>query len=131
MQWTDNWKVPNITLGAPVVTTIRSHVDNPKEAFGKGTFDCHMMISEVKRCTQNMACIKAMLTGVVAEEMGQGVPKGRLRSILLPLRGCGGFDCCRITRDRDRQEDEPARDDQLYTQPRYESWYCNQAKDGR
>ncbi len=40
-------QVPNITLGHPVVTTIRPHVDRPKEAFGKGTFDCHMMVSEV------------------------------------------------------------------------------------
>jgi len=45
----DGHFVPNITLGAPVVTTIRSHVDKPKEAFGKGTFDCHMMISEPHR----------------------------------------------------------------------------------
>lgn len=40
-------QVPNITFGHPVVTMIRPHVDRPKEAFGKGTFDCHMMVSEV------------------------------------------------------------------------------------
>lgn len=43
----DGHFVPNITFGAPVVTKIRSHVERPKEALGKGTFDCHMMISEV------------------------------------------------------------------------------------
>jgi ribulose-phosphate 3-epimerase len=45
----DGHFVPNITFGAPVVTKIRSHVDRPKEAYGKGTFDCHMMISEVRQ----------------------------------------------------------------------------------
>lgn len=40
-------QVPNITLGHPIVTTIRSHVERPTEANGKGTFDCHMMVSEV------------------------------------------------------------------------------------
>ena len=44
----DGHFVPNITFGAPVVTKIRSHVDRPKQAFAKGTFDCHMMISEVR-----------------------------------------------------------------------------------
>lgn len=42
----DGHFVPNITFGAPVVTKIRSHVDRPTEAHGKGTFDCHMMIME-------------------------------------------------------------------------------------
>ncbi len=43
----DGHFVPNITFGAPVVTKIRSHVERPKTARGKGTFDCHMMIAEV------------------------------------------------------------------------------------
>jgi len=43
----DGHFVPNITFGAPVVTKIRSHVARPTEKHGKGTFDCHMMISEV------------------------------------------------------------------------------------
>ena len=43
----DGHFVPNMTFGAPVVTKIRSHVDRPSQPFGKGTFDCHMMISEV------------------------------------------------------------------------------------
>ena len=42
----DGHFVPNITFGAPVVTMIRSHVDKPKAPFGRGTFDCHMMIAE-------------------------------------------------------------------------------------
>jgi ribulose-phosphate 3-epimerase len=44
----DGHFVPNITFGAPVVTKIRSHVDKPTAKHGKGTFDCHMMISEVQ-----------------------------------------------------------------------------------
>ena len=43
----DGHFVPNITFGAPVVTKIRRHVDAPTAAYGKGTFDCHMMIAEV------------------------------------------------------------------------------------
>jgi len=43
----DGHFVPNMTFGAPVVTMIRPHVNRPKEALGKGTFDCHMMIAEV------------------------------------------------------------------------------------
>jgi hypothetical protein len=44
----DGHFVPNITFGAPVVTKIRPHVERPAEAYGKGTFDCHMMIAEVR-----------------------------------------------------------------------------------
>ena len=46
----DGHFVPNMTFGAPVVTKIRPHVDRPKVPKGKGTFDCHMMISEVRDC---------------------------------------------------------------------------------
>jgi len=42
----DGHFVPNITFGAPVVTKIRERVKRPSAALGKGTFDCHMMISE-------------------------------------------------------------------------------------
>ncbi|KAF1999395.1 Ribulose-phosphate 3-epimerase [Amniculicola lignicola CBS 123094] len=45
----DGHFVPNMTFGAPVVTKIRPHVDRPSGAYGKGTFDCHMMIAEPKR----------------------------------------------------------------------------------
>ena len=44
----DGHFVPNLTFGAPVVTKIRSHVERPKTVKGKGTFDCHMMIAEVR-----------------------------------------------------------------------------------
>jgi len=43
----DGHFVPNITFGPPVVVKIRSHVDQPTQPHGKGTFDCHMMIAEV------------------------------------------------------------------------------------
>ena len=52
----DGHFVPNITFGAPVVSKIRTHVQRPKvggvnsEKGGRGTFDCHMMISEVIYC---------------------------------------------------------------------------------
>ncbi|RQM04943.1 hypothetical protein DH86_00004283 [Scytalidium sp. 3C] len=45
----DGHFVPNITFGAPVVTKIRSHVEKPTQAHGKGTFDCHMMIAHPKK----------------------------------------------------------------------------------
>ncbi|KAF2203543.1 Ribulose-phosphate 3-epimerase [Delitschia confertaspora ATCC 74209] len=45
----DGHFVPNMTFGAPVVTKIRPHVERPASAYGKGTFDCHMMIAEPKR----------------------------------------------------------------------------------
>ena len=71
-----------MTFGAPVVTMIRPHVDKPKDAFGKGTFDCHMMIGEV-RCMLPVTWRagwsgRRTLTGAVAEEMGQRVPEGRM-----------------------------------------------------
>jgi Ribulose-phosphate 3 epimerase family len=44
----DGHFVPNLTFGAPVVTHIRKHVDRPKTKGGRGTFDLHMMISEVR-----------------------------------------------------------------------------------
>ena len=40
--------MPNITFGPPVVAKIRRHVDQPTESYGTGTFDCHMMIAEVR-----------------------------------------------------------------------------------
>ena len=43
----DGHFVPNMTFGAPVVTKVRSYVERPTSSFGKGTFDCHMMIAEV------------------------------------------------------------------------------------
>ena len=44
----DGHFVPNITFGAPVVTKIRTHVARPTEPYGTGTFDCHLMIAEVR-----------------------------------------------------------------------------------
>ena len=45
----DGHFVPNLTFGAPVVSKIRPYVRRPASAYGKGTFDCHMMISEPKK----------------------------------------------------------------------------------
>ncbi|KAK1758243.1 Oxoglutarate and iron-dependent oxygenase degradation C-term-domain-containing protein [Echria macrotheca] len=49
----DGHFVPNLTFGPPVVGMIRSHVDKPTENYGKGTFDCHMMIAEPKKWVKN------------------------------------------------------------------------------
>src|SRR2546423_15314205 len=43
----DGHFVPNMTFGAPVVTKIRPYVPRPSQPRGRGTFDCHLMISEV------------------------------------------------------------------------------------
>ena len=44
----DGHFVPNMTIGCPVVSQIRGCVDRPSEPSGRGTFDCHMMIMEVR-----------------------------------------------------------------------------------
>lgn len=48
----DGHFVPNMTFGAPIVTKIRPHVERPACAYGRGTFDCHMMIAEVNNLFQ-------------------------------------------------------------------------------
>lgn len=45
----DGHFVPNMTFGPPVVAKIRERIEPPQEGMGKGTFDCHMMISEVRK----------------------------------------------------------------------------------
>src|ERR1700712_910424 len=42
----DGHFVPNITIGAPVVTCIRGAIDRSAD-WSKGVFDCHMMVAEV------------------------------------------------------------------------------------
>ncbi|CAF9921413.1 MAG: RIBULOSE-phosphate 3-epimerase [Heterodermia speciosa] len=51
----DGHFVPNMTFGAPVVSKLRPHVQRPKTALGKGTFDCHMMIAEPKKWVTEFA----------------------------------------------------------------------------
>jgi ribulose-phosphate 3-epimerase len=51
----DGHFVPNMTFGAPVVSKIRPHVHRPSAPKGKGTFDCHMMVSEPMRWVGNFA----------------------------------------------------------------------------
>ena len=57
----DGHFVPNMTFGAPVVTKIRSHVERPRVADGKGTFDCHMMIAEVGFVYAEPTCLCSSL----------------------------------------------------------------------
>ncbi|PKY07127.1 D-ribulose-5-phosphate 3-epimerase [Aspergillus campestris IBT 28561] len=45
----DGHFVPNMTMGAPVVSKIRTHVERPAQPSGRGTFDCHMMIAEPQK----------------------------------------------------------------------------------
>ena len=59
----DGHFVPNMTFGAPVVTKIRSHVERPKTSYGKGTFDCHMMIAEVRFMEPASRCYEANTPG--------------------------------------------------------------------
>jgi len=41
----DGHFVPNITIGAPVVTCLRPTIE--KTSDGRGFFDCHMMVAKV------------------------------------------------------------------------------------
>ncbi|GKT63630.1 LOW QUALITY PROTEIN: ribulose-phosphate 3 epimerase [Colletotrichum tofieldiae] len=50
----DGHFVPNISWGPGVVAKIRGHVEKPIETWGKGTFDCHMMVSEPKKWVKGM-----------------------------------------------------------------------------
>lgn len=45
----DGHFVPNLTMGPPIVAKIRERIPSPEDVMskGSGTFDCHMMISEV------------------------------------------------------------------------------------
>ncbi|KAK1766660.1 ribulose-phosphate 3-epimerase [Phialemonium atrogriseum] len=45
----DSHFVPNLKFGPPVVAKLRKHVNQPGQKYGKGTFDCHMMIAEPKK----------------------------------------------------------------------------------
>lgn len=81
----DGHFVPNITFGPPVVASIRGHVDQPTEAHGRGTFDCHMMIAEVGIVLRNANTQRVAYTGIPAQEMGQGVQESWLQPLLLPL----------------------------------------------
>ncbi|EPS41352.1 hypothetical protein H072_4776 [Dactylellina haptotyla CBS 200.50] len=49
----DGHFVPNITIGAPVVTCIRPAIE--KTADGKGTFDCHMMVAKPEEWISDFA----------------------------------------------------------------------------
>ncbi|RPB13341.1 Ribulose-phosphate 3-epimerase [Morchella conica CCBAS932] len=44
----DGHFVPNITIGAPVVTCIRGSVERSAD-WSKGVFDCHMMVAEPQK----------------------------------------------------------------------------------
>jgi len=50
----DGHFVPNITIGAPVVTCIRGSVKR-NEDWSKGVFDCHMMVAEPQKWLDDFA----------------------------------------------------------------------------
>ncbi|KAF3924768.1 hypothetical protein ABW21_db0200062 [Orbilia brochopaga] len=49
----DGHFVPNLTIGAPVVTCIRPSIE--KHADGTGTFDCHMMVAKPEQWVEDLA----------------------------------------------------------------------------
>lgn len=106
----DGHFVPNMTFGAPVVTKIRSRVERPKVADGKGTFDCHMMIAEVgledaeHPLSLLVRDINDLLLGT-AHEMGERLSGGWMRPILFPLRSRYQFHSRRESRGPLRAED--------------------------
>jgi len=53
----DGHFVPNITIGAPVVTCIRPSIEKGKNGDGKetGIFDCHMMVAKPEQWIQDFA----------------------------------------------------------------------------
>ena len=111
----DGHFVPNLTFGPPVVAQLRPHVDRPTNVNGRGTFDCHMMIAEVCRSPSFRRSSDSLHD--VAEEVGPGISEGRVRSLLLPLRGCHRFDrggdSCRPL----GSQDQPKRTHQIHTRP--------------
>lgn len=76
----DGHFVPNMTIGCPVVSQIRGCVDRPLEPCARGTFDCHMMIMEVRRNTLRALGTYRIPANLrpIASQMGQRVQKGRL-----------------------------------------------------
>ena len=75
----DGHFVPNMTFGAPVVTKIRPHVGRPTTAHGKGTFDCHMMVKEVRHHTMSMEqeCIVGWADRVNSQRDGFEISRTR------------------------------------------------------
>lgn len=105
----DGHFVPNMTFGAPVVTHIRSHVAKPETPFGKGTFDCHLMIAEVNpfdpfpvpaplvlsrfKRSAFLGPESFLLTvSFTAASLGRRVQGRGLRHLLLPLRSSDRVD---------------------------------------
>ena len=85
------------------MTKIRSHVPPPSQPMGKGTFDCHIMISEVRPPLRSPAAdllarlLESQgetLTFAIAQAVRQGAEEGRSGSLLFPLRGRRRFDRC-------------------------------------
>ena len=66
----------------------------------------------------------------IAEEMGQGVPEGRVRPLLLPLRG-RLLERRRDSRGQDRREDEPQGSYPVYPRLRPTSRHRTKAHDWR
>lgn len=82
----DGHFVPNITIGAPVVTCIRGAVERNAD-WSKGVFDCHMMVAEVCSPYLGGEDIAIMLTVcATASEMGLRLQRSRVRPLLLPPR---------------------------------------------
>ena len=94
----DGHFVPNITFGAPVVTKIRPHVEKPAEAYGKGTFDCHMMIAEPKKWVKefkNAGCdlycfhYEAAFSSAAESPEGKSDQKTNPKELIRYIHDCG------------------------------------------
>jgi len=95
----DGHFVPNLTFGAPVVTKVRSHVEKPAKLYGKGTFDCHMMVAEPKKWVKefqkagcNLYCFhyEAAISSTAAESPeAQSDKKTNPTELIRYIHDCG------------------------------------------
>ncbi|KAK7941126.1 Ribulose-phosphate 3-epimerase [Apiospora aurea] len=94
----DGHFVPNITFGAPVVAKVRKHVEPPSGKYGRGTFDCHMMIAEPKKWVKefkNAGCdlycfhYEAAFSSAAETPEGKSDQKTNPKGLIRYIHDCG------------------------------------------
>ncbi|KAK8056120.1 ribulose-phosphate 3-epimerase [Apiospora rasikravindrae] len=94
----DGHFVPNITFGAPVVAKVRKHVEPPSDKYGRGTFDCHMMIAEPKKWVKefkNAGCdlycfhYEAAFSSAAETPEGKSDQKTNPKELIRYIHDCG------------------------------------------
>ncbi|KAK8088915.1 hypothetical protein PG997_003876 [Apiospora hydei] len=94
----DGHFVPNITFGAPVVAKVRKHVEPPSGKYGRGTFDCHMMIAEPKKWVKefkNAGCdlycfhYEAAFSSAAETPEGKSDQKTNPKELIRYIHDCG------------------------------------------